>query len=124
MSDDQVALGVPRLLAAGVAGPREALAGEERGFRPGLVLSEPRSGESAIEASGDGQGGTGSCGQGLWRRRGGRLQGDRAGAGCDQDTLEEGGKREERAEGANGTKGEMLPQRVALPELATVSVAR
>lgn len=72
VSDDQAALGVQRLPAS-VAGPWEALRGEDHGFWPGLVPSEPRGGKNIPEASGDRQVGISSFSQGVQRRRGGQL---------------------------------------------------
>lgn len=110
VSYDQAALGVQRLLAC-VFGPWEALRGEDHSLWLGIVPSEPRSGENIIRASGDRQAGTGSFGQGVWRCRGGQLQGGRTGAGGDQDALEEVGRERRKQREQMGPKASCCPSK-------------
>lgn len=114
ISDDQAALGIQRLPAS-VAGPWEALRGEDRGFRLGLMPSKPRSGENPIEASGDWQVPSAPS-----------VKGSRDPEEGSSEEAEQvknasrlpwrGWEGEERA-GSDGIKGRMLSQQVTLPVL-------
>ena len=110
VSNDQAALGVWRLLAC-VFGSWAALRGEEDGFWLGVVPSEPRSGETTIRPSRVGQVGTGSFGQGVWRCGGRQLHGGRAGAGGDQDALEEVGRERREQREQMGPKVSCCPSK-------------